>query len=79
MDATDCTGQSGYVPDPYNCRRYWLCDPGLPGPPKHFLCDLSDENGRPMMYDLEWSGCNHDYLTDCGDRPVCDECNANCN
>ena len=31
------------------------------------------------MYDLEWSGCNHDYLTDCGNRPVCDECNANCN
>ena len=32
----DCTGLKGYVPDPYNCRRYWQCDPGLPK--IHFLC-----------------------------------------
>merc|ERR1712121_255922 len=32
----------------------------------------------PMMYDLRYKGCNYDYLTDCGSRPVCDECNDNC-
>jgi len=71
----DCTGLKGYVPDPYNCRRYWQCDPGLPK--IHFLCP-DDENGHPEMFDTVYDGCNYDYLTECGSRPVCDKCNANC-
>lgn len=65
----------GYHPDPYNCRRYWNCEPGLE--PTHYLCP-DDEEGNPEMFDLSYDGCNYDYLTDCSGRPVCDDCNADC-
>ena len=74
--AIDCDAAGrGYHPDPYNCRRYWSCDPGLP--PKHFICP-DDEEGNPEMYDLTYDGCNYEYLTDCSGRPKCDECNQDC-
>ena len=30
------------------------------------------------MFDTVYDGCNYDYLTECGSRPVCDKCNLNC-
>ena len=37
-----------------------------------------DADGNPEMFDLVFNGCNYDYLTHCDGRPVCDECNDNC-
>merc|ERR1712037_24282 len=33
---------------------------------------------EPEVYDLVFNGCNFQGLTDCGERPVCDECDNNC-
>ena len=30
------------------------------------------------VFDLLYSGCNYQDLTECGERPVCDPCGANC-
>merc|ERR1712027_93515 len=65
----------GLYPDEYNCRRYWQCTVGLQA--EHHLCP-NDAEGNPMMFDLVYYGCNYDYLTQCQQRPICDECNENC-
>ena len=31
-----------------------------------------------MLYDLQYNGCNFAEQTDCGERPICDECGENC-
>jgi len=72
----NCTG-AGLYPDPFNCRRWWSCKSSHDHAPEHHICE-NDNDGHPMMYDLRYKGCNYDYLTDCGSRPVCDECNDNC-
>ena len=43
----------------------------------HLICEDAPD-GQPMMWDLQFDGCNFAEYTDCGDRPVCDECNADC-
>ena len=43
----------------------------------HHLCEDAGD-GTPMMFDLVYDGCNYDFLTQCGSRPKCDECNDNC-
>jgi len=64
----------GYFPDPYNCRKYWHCFKGVG---EHYLCP-DDENGIPEVYDTVYGGCNYLAQTQCGDRPMCDECDNNC-
>jgi len=73
----DCqeTG-AGYFADEYNCRRYWHCNKG-DSEGEHITCP-NDEHGNPEMYDLTYEGCNYAEYTQCGGRPKCDECNANC-
>ena len=44
---------------------------------EHLMCD-DDPNGQPMMWDLHYDGCNFAEYTDCGDRPVCDANDQNC-
>ena len=66
----------GWFPDEFNCRRYWHCLNDN-AEPEHLLCP-DDAQGNPEMFDLAFDGCNFDYLTKCGMRPVCDECNQNC-
>ena len=57
-------------------RSYWHClKPDAE--PEHLICD-TDENGEFMMWDTTYDGCNYAAYTDCGDRPVCDDCNAGC-
>jgi len=72
----NCTATGpGYWPDEFNCRKYWNCIPA--SEPKHLICP-DDEDGNPEYFDLTYMGCNYDYLTKCNGRPVCDECNRNC-
>ena len=71
-----CPAGAGYFPDEYNCRKYWHCIKGT-DTPKHIMCP-DDADGNPEMFDLVFNGCNYDYLTHCDGRPVCDECNDNC-
>merc|ERR1712183_379474 len=73
----DCADSgAGYFPDEYNCRAYWHCA-NANKEPEHIICP-DDNQGNPEMFDLEYNGCNFDYLTKCGNRPVGDECNENC-
>ena len=65
----------GYFPDPYNCRKYWHC---YKGEGEHIICPDDPATGTPEVYDLVFNGCNFQELTDCGERPVCDECDNNC-
>jgi len=73
----DCseTG-AGYFPDEYNCRYYWHCNKGE-SKGDHILCG-NDEHGNPEMFDKNYMGCNFAEYTNCDGRPICDECNANC-
>jgi len=65
----------GYFPDPYNCRKYWHC---YKGEGEHIICPDDPATGEPEVYDLVFNGCNFQELTDCGERPICDECDNNC-
>ena len=65
----------GYFPDPYNCRKYWHC---YNGEGEHHICPNDPATGEPMLYDLVYDGCNFQEYTDCGDRPVCDNCYCDC-
>jgi len=73
----DCevTGD-GYFADEYNCRKYWNCIKG--SDPKHIMCPDADDGSGPMMFDLTYMGCNFASQTRCNGRPICDECNNNC-
>ena len=75
------SGPGCWFPDPDNCRRYWRCHSsgGAAGDlvAEHLICE-DDAEGEPMMWDLEYDGCNFAGQTQCGVRPVCDECNDNC-
>jgi hypothetical protein len=66
----DCSNlTSGWYPDPYNCRKYWHC---INGSGEHLICrdDL-------VFNDVDIL-CDYPNRVDCGDRPVCDECDNNC-
>ena len=68
----------GWFADPFNCRRYWRCHMGAHGVERdHLICEDAPD-GQPMMWDLQFDGCNFAEYTDCGERPVCDECNEDC-
>ena len=72
----NCTAVgNGYFPDEFNCRKYWNCIPG--SEPRHFICP-DDEHGNPEMFDTVYMGCNYAEQTQCDGRPICDECDNNC-
>ena len=73
--------------DPFNCRKYWRCtNNGVGG--EHYTCE------DDKLFDLKYMGCNFPYLVDCQDRPmrgrgdfytftwlcrpICDDCDENC-
>jgi hypothetical protein len=59
----------GYFPDPFNCRKYWHC---LHHEGAHYKCD------NEMLFDTVYNGCNFPNLVDCGNRPVCGDCDEDC-
>ena len=66
---------AGYYPDPDNCRKYWHCVKG--GGSEHILCPDADD-GTPEMYSTTYNGCDFKENVKCDGRPICDECNNNC-
>merc|ERR1712180_523410 len=62
-------GEEGYYADPYNCRKYWHC---YAGRSEHVMCD------GDLVFDVFNIWCDYPDRVDCGDRPICDECDNNC-
>jgi len=72
----DCSNKpDGYYSDPYNCRKYWSCSAHKAA--IHW-CPDDPATGLPEVFDLKYMGCNYQAYTDCGDRPICDNCDDNC-
>jgi len=68
----DCDALSpGMYADPYNCRKYWDCDANLGG--FHYICE---EN---YLYDAENEYCDLPERVNCEWRPICDDCDKDCN
>lgn len=66
----DCSGLAdNYYADQYNCRKYWHC---FEGEGEHLICRDS------LLYDPVHVWCDFPDRVDCGDRPVCDECDEGC-
>merc|ERR1711973_413456 len=62
---------AGTHPDPFNCRKYWNCDGAGNG--YHEFCP------KGQLFTTRYGGaCDYDYNVHCGDRPVCDDCDENC-
>jgi len=69
----DCTSlPGGYYADPANCRKYWHCESDYGSSSTHYLCEGS------LLYDEVNVACDWPDLVDCGDRPVCGDCDEDC-
>jgi len=71
-----CPEPSGYFADPNNCMKYYHCYDGVPE--EHLNCGL-DEAGKQELWDIGHNWCDHPERVDCGDRPICDKNDENCN
>lgn len=72
----DCSNKpDGFYPDEYNCRKYWQC---VNHKPHKKWCPDDPATGLPEVFDLKYMGCNYQAYTDCGKRPICDDCDDNC-
>ena len=80
----DCgTAGAGTHPDPFNCRKYWNCDAAGTG--YHFFCPGGQVPGWhhsqltvTQLFSMAYLGCDWEDRVDCGQRPVCDNCDENC-
>merc|ERR1712179_180565 len=71
-----CAGHTnGYYADPANCIKYYHCFDGRVQ--EHLTCPK--EQGVQECYDPEHVWCNFPDKVNCGDRPICDEKDENCN
>ena len=59
----------GWWPDKYNCRKYWHC---YHGEGEHLLCQDN------FLFNLAYDGCDYPEEVDCGDRPICGDCDEDC-
>jgi len=67
----DCSNMtSGWYGDDFNCRKYWHCADGVG---QHFTCR------EGLLYDVGNIMCNYPQYVQCGDRPICDDCDHDCN
>jgi len=68
--AMDCSDkQDGWYPDAWNCRKYTHC---LNGQGEHLTCE------GHLLYEPNKIWCDHPQSVDCGERPICDDCDGNC-
>merc|ERR1719184_326145 len=67
----------GYYPDEYNCRKFWHCFKGE-SHGEHIMCPQETDKPEATMFDTAFMGCNFPEQTNCGGRPICDECNTVC-
>jgi len=60
-NAFECGDEIGVVPDPDDCRSFYICDyEGY----DHFQCE------EGYLFDTELMVCNYESQVDCGDRPI---------
>jgi len=71
----DCPEISGYYADPKNCIKYYHCYEGAVQ--EHITCP-HDSAGKQELYDENNVWCDHADRVDCGNRPICDENDENC-
>jgi len=64
----------GYFPDPKNCIKYYHCFKHAVE--DHLICP--NEGGVQQLYDPDHVWCDYPNKVDCGDRPICDENDENC-
>jgi len=60
---------NGWFQDDYNCRKYWHC---FDGQGDHMLCPPG------QLYNAEKIWCDWRENVNCGARPICGECDADC-
>jgi len=69
----DCSSlPGGYYADPFNCRKYWHCEEDYSPAATHTTCDGS------LLYDDINVACDFPEYVNCGDRPVCGDCDEDC-
>jgi len=73
VQSFDCP-YDGWFADPENCLKYYHCV-GLTK--QRLTCPVAD-NGQQEHYDPEKNWCNYPSMVDCGDRPICDRDDQNC-
>jgi len=59
----------GWHQDDYNCRKYWHCMDGIG---EHMICP------EGQLYNPIKIWCDWRENINCGDRPICGECDADC-
>merc|ERR1712165_678761 len=69
----DCPSASGYFPDPKNCMKYYHC---YDNQAEHINCQK--QNGQQLLYNAAAVQCDWADRVNCGDRPICDENDENC-
>jgi len=66
----DCGNMTdGWYADPYNCKKYWHC---LEGNGVHYMCE------EGLLYDPVHIWCDYPSSVDCGERPICNACDEDC-
>jgi len=70
-----CPQPNGYFPDPKNCIKYFHCYENLVE--QHITCPIV--NGKQECYDDVNTWCDWPERVNCGNRPICDQNDENCN
>merc|ERR1711894_630297 len=71
----ECPQPSGYFADPKNCIKYYHCFEG--NVEERITCPIA--NGKQECFDPVNTWCDWPERVDCGNRPICDENDENCN
>ena len=59
--AFECNDEVGVIPDPEDCRSFYICDFEHY---EHFKCSPG------YLFDIDLLVCNYEYEVDCGERPI---------
>merc|ERR1712117_773126 len=75
--ATDfvCPEPYGFYENPDNCIKYYQCTDDIA---QEQICGLHPSLGTQMYYDPVNIWCEELSKVDCGDRPICDANDQNC-
>jgi len=68
-----CPDHWGYYGDPKNCIKYYICEEGIP---TRMICQK--ENGIQLHYNEDNVWCDWPDKVNCGNRPICDTNDENC-
>jgi len=68
-----CPDRWGYFADPKNCIKYYVCKEGIP---TRMTCQK--KNGIQLHYNEDKVWCDWPDKVNCGNRPICDINDENC-